>query len=62
MWTSDFYWYGTCIYLQKAGISKHSWKKIKQLLRTVVTYLLKKKNAENEIEHDTDSSYGVSIH
>ena len=32
----------TCIYLQKEGISKHSRKKIMQLLWTVVTDLLKK--------------------
>ena len=37
---TDLIW--TCIYLQKTGISKYSWKKIIQLLWTVLTYLLKK--------------------
>ena len=37
---TDLIW--TCIYLQKTGISKYSWKKIIQLLCTVLTYLLKK--------------------
>ena len=47
----------TCIYLQKeAGVSKHSLKKIMQLLWTVVTYLLK--NVKHGIEHDIDSAYG----
>ena len=58
MWTSDFYWYiWACMCLQKqAGVLKHSWKKIMQLLWTVVTYLLK--NVEQGIEHDIDSTYG----
>ena len=62
MWTSDFYWYEhVAIYLQKqAGVSKHSWKKITQLLWTVVTYLLK--NVKHGIEHDIDSTYGNIRH
>ena len=39
------------------GISKHSWKKIVQLLWPVVTYLLK--SVEYGIEHDI--AYGVCI-
>ena len=38
-------------------ISKHSWKKIVQLLRTVNTYF--QKNVEYGIEHDV--AYGVCI-
>ena len=38
--------------LQEAGVSKHSWKKIMQLLTTVVTDLLK--NVKQGIEHDID--------
>ena len=41
-------------------ISKHSWKKIVQLLSTVVTYSLKK--VEHRIEDDADSAYEVCIH
>ena len=37
---TDLIW--TSIYLQKTEISKYSWKKIIQLLWTVLTYLLKK--------------------
>ena len=41
----------TRIYLQKeAANSKHSWKKIMQLLLTIFTYLLK--NVKHGIEHD----------
>ena len=50
----------TCIYLQKQGASKHSRKKIIQLLWTVVTCLLK--NVEHKFEHDIDSAYGVPMH
>ena len=39
MFTCDFYWYEH-IYLQKEGISKHSGKKIMQLIMTVVTCLM----------------------
>ena len=39
------------------GISKHSWKKIVQLLWTIATYLLK--NVECGIEHNI--AYGVCI-
>ena len=47
----------TRIFLQKeAGVSKNSWKKIIQLLWTVVTYLLK--NSKHGIKHDIDSTYG----
>ena len=42
------------------GISKHSWKKILQLIWTVVTYSPKK--VEYRIEHDIDSVNGVCIH
>ena len=42
------------------GISKHSWKKIVQLLWTGFTYLLQ--NVKHRIEHDIDSAYGVCIH
>ena len=59
MWTSGFFRH-ELIYLEKTGISKHSWKKIMQLLGTAVTYLLKK--VEHEIEHDNDSAYGVCTH
>ena len=46
-----------CINLQKkAGVSKHYWKKIMQLLWTVSTYLLK--NVNHGIENDIDSNYG----
>ena len=41
------------------GISKHSWKKIVQLIWTVITYSLK--NIEHTVEHDIDSAYGVCI-
>ena len=41
----------TGIYLQKeAGVSKHSLKKIMQLLWTVL------QNVKHEIEHDIDST------
>ena len=42
------------------GISKHSWKKILQLIWTVVTYSLKK--VEYRIGHDIDSVNEVCIH
>ena len=42
MWTSGFYRYEHIIFLQKAGVSKHSSNKFMQLLWTVVTYLPKK--------------------
>ena len=43
-------------YFQKeAGVSEHSWKKIIQLLWTVVSYLLKK--VKYEIEHNINSTY-----
>ena len=48
------------IYLRKAGISKHSEKKIMQFLWTVVTCLLK--NVEHGIEHVLDSANGVFMH
>ena len=41
------------------GISKQSWKKIVQLIWTVVTYSLK--DVEYRIEHDIDSVNGVCI-
>ena len=47
-------------YIQKAEISKRSWKKIMQLLQTVVTYLLKK--VEHGTEHDIDRVYRVFKH
>ena len=40
---------------KEEGVSKHSRKKIMQLLWTVVTYLLK--NVKHRLEHDTDSTY-----
>ena len=49
------------IYLQKAEMSKHSWKKIMQLLRRWNVFT--KKNVEHGIEHDIDSSvYRVCVH
>ena len=42
------------------GVSKHSWKKIVQLLWAVVTYSVK--NVEQRIEHDIDSAYGICIY
>ena len=42
MWTSGFYWYERGYTYREAGTSKHSWKKIMQLLWKIVTYLLKK--------------------
>ena len=48
-------------YLRKeVGVSKHSWKKIIQLLWTVVSYLLK--NVKYEIEHNISSTYGDIRH
>ena len=41
-------------YRKKAGVSKHSSKKILQFLWKVVTYLLK--NVKHEFEHDIDST------
>ena len=49
----------TCI-LTESKIPKYSWKKIIQLLWTVVTYLLK--NVEHGIKDDVDGSYGVCIY
>ena len=43
---------------KEAGASKHSRKKIMQLLWTVGTYLLKI-CFENGIERNIDSAYGV---
>ena len=42
------------MYLKEVGISKHSWKKIRQLLWTFVTYLLE--NVEHGIEYDVESA------
>ena len=63
MWTrpSGFHRYEDLpIYLQKAEISKPSWKKVMQLLRTVVIYVLK--NVKHGFKHNVDSAYGVCIH
>ena len=50
----------TVIYLHKEWISKHSGKKIMQLVWIFVACLLK--TVEHRIEHDIDSAYGVCIH
>ena len=48
-------------YLQKeAGVSKHSWKKIIQLLWTVLSYLLE--NVKYEIKHNINSTCGDIRH
>ena len=62
MWNSGFYKYEHWYTLQKAEseISKHSRKKIIQVLWTVATYLLK--NVEHGMEYDFDSAYGVCIY
>ena len=48
-------WTRTSYLQNEAGVSKHSWKKIMQLLWTVVTYLIK--NVKHRIEQDIDSTY-----